>query len=292
MATDAPNYEQILQNLVNRFLDIQVSLPCILEDLRNLVEWRESNKLVFDFDDETGILRSVDELPPANNDENIFLEENADFREPRIESHKIFCLETAELVTERVKSLAQTRLDIDQALSELPEKLLELLPDVKGNTWSFHVRRFCLLPLDFWPRFHSPEARHTEFPSDVPRYATPTRVDRLLKLVELTDPEVAWREICWEIDSCMEDLLTIAPGVGASVDTGGEELQEIPVEFISKGLTKSEIARLHSGRAHSNASQYLKRLRPNTTIEGHPKSKLWHVDIREWPKEKHEELLP
>lgn len=59
---------------------------------------------------------------------------------------------------------------------------------------------------------------------------------------------------------------------------------DIPTEFKSRPLTKAEIAKLWSGAKPSNPTAFLKRT--PLTIEGEPGSKLWYVDLRQWPEDK------
>ncbi|TWU27603.1 hypothetical protein [Bythopirellula polymerisocia] len=64
----------------------------------------------------------------------------------------------------------------------------------------------------------------------------------------------------------------------------------IPPEFMSKPLTKNEIAKLHACRKISNPTVYLRRKK--VKLVGPPNSKSWRVDMREFPAKQHDCLKP
>ncbi|MDC0935894.1 hypothetical protein OAS39_06380 [Pirellulales bacterium] len=79
-----------------------------------------------------------------------------------------------------------------------------------------------------------------------------------------------------------DDLRELAELLKAS------EPRRIPAEHKSDPHSKDELARIHSSQKQSNPTRYLKDR--GLTIEGEPGSKLWYVDVREWPEHKRDKL--
>jgi hypothetical protein len=245
MAVDAPENQEILQGIVNRFIEIQVALECLLEDLRNLATWRENAGLLFTFDKDTGDLLSVADRPRTDVENKIFRELSSYVPKTFHEDRKLWCREVAALLIDHLESLQNGRNEIDRALSDLPKKLLGLLSGIRGNVWSLGVRRSCLLPLSYWPDLPPPTEQHSLGKLVRRRVPFPKRLDHLLELFQKSDPAEYWQTLCLKVDSSIDDILAIATVANAVVKPKTKPTEETisVIRAIRKGMDNNQLCK-------------------------------------------------
>ena len=124
----------------------------------------------------------------------------------------------ASLITQNIGSLHQACLELNQRLADLPGRVHELLSGVRGSSWPSHVRRYCLVPINLWPRLPSRENWERNRNTYPQRPSIPSRVDWLLELIDETDPQDHWQRICAQIDEYINDVVAVAPELNAQVD--------------------------------------------------------------------------
>lgn len=216
MGKKQQDYTATLQNIVDQFLDIQISLEILTRDSKEVLGRRDRDDLILDFDPK-GQLRTVQQCPPRDLEEKLFRERLEDSFGQTNEDNCRLCEDAGKSVIEQVNSLYEFRLCLEQLLASLPNRVHELLSGVRGSNWPSHVRRYCLVPLNYWPRLPSRQVWQPDISRNW-RPAIPRRLDWLLEYIEEVDPTTYWQQICRRVDSYIDDVVAIAPEVNASVD--------------------------------------------------------------------------
>ncbi len=231
MATtlDKSQAGDLLQALVDRFIGLESLLRCTSEEISFLLECQEKHGIEYKFDEETG------ELLTVRQNETYLAKYDLPDLEIFNEEYCQWCKESVPRLAEYLNKLYAERHVLDTTLGEMPSKIISLLSNVRGQNWRPLVRNDLILPLGRWPRLPSRESwrggitypRHTSLPN---------RIDQLLEYAAETDPTEYWQQLCQQMDSLIDNVVAVAPEIGADIHTEVSPPPDSKVSIDSRAL--------------------------------------------------------